>query len=143
MWIKHTTKHKFFILSAKYDIPSNAREQFLRIWPLFDSKVHLFENSLLKIMAQLSWYSLLWLFFKPATCARSFFQFSRPFDCYAKICYFFLPARKYLPLASGLQMVQASKIIVESLNSRGFKELYRALKMVVWTMIRDIALNMF
>ena len=56
---------------------------------------------------------------------------------------FFLPARKYLPLASGLQMVQASKIIVESLNSRGFKELYRALKMVVCTMIRDIALNMF
>ena len=43
-------------------MPSNARQQFLRIWPgidvpkkvpLFDPKVDLFENSLLKILAQL------------------------------------------------------------------------------------------
>ena len=57
-----------------YDRPSNVRSQFLRIWPgidhrsaiadlwyrrtkdlvpLFDLKVHLFENSLIKILAQL------------------------------------------------------------------------------------------
>ena len=51
------------IVYAKYDGPSNAREQFAQIWPggryrrskdlLFDPKckVHLFENSLLKILA--------------------------------------------------------------------------------------------
>ena len=42
-----------FLNLTKYERPSNAREQFLKIWPGIDPKVHLFDNSILKIMAQL------------------------------------------------------------------------------------------
>ena len=51
---------------------SNAREQFLRIWPGIDPRVHLFENSLLKILAQLTGYFISHVF-------REFFSFATQF----------------------------------------------------------------
>ena len=66
LWLKNITEHQLFFEFYKPNKtrPSKAWEQFLWIWPgidvpkihkvpLFDPKVHLFENSLLKILAQL------------------------------------------------------------------------------------------
>ena len=60
---------------AKYDRPSNAREQnwawYRRtedLVPLFDPKVHLFEYSLLKILAQLQYYLIYLLNCMQPTC---------------------------------------------------------------------------
>ena len=66
MWIKHRTKHKFlrnFIRQIWQTFKCSATVFANLTWygstkdlvPLFDPKVHLFENSLLKILAPLVW----------------------------------------------------------------------------------------